>query len=121
MKYFERLSDRERAIFEAGITLGAIYHQFCGTPVSPGIAEEVARCIERVALLQPCVVDARVEVNVSSEDADNYGGYTEISGRNLRVTVVTRCGKWEAVGKLEFIEELNYPLMWIEDVRRVKR
>ncbi len=120
MRYFENITDRERAIFEAGITLGAIYHQFSGTPVSPETADEVARCIERAAELQPCVERAEVDIEVEENDTDNYGGYTEVSGRNLRVRLVTRCGDWEAVARLEFVEELNYPLMWIEEVRRVR-
>ncbi|MEM3588173.1 MAG: dihydroneopterin aldolase family protein, partial [Candidatus Jordarchaeaceae archaeon] len=34
-RYFgKEVTDRDRAIFEGGITLGAIYHQFVGTPIS---------------------------------------------------------------------------------------
>jgi len=29
-----KMSDREQAIFEAGIKLGALYHQWVGTPIS---------------------------------------------------------------------------------------
>ena len=32
--YFRNLSNRERAIFEGGISMGALYHQFVGTPVN---------------------------------------------------------------------------------------
>ncbi|MEO2240664.1 MAG: dihydroneopterin aldolase family protein [Euryarchaeota archaeon] len=120
MRHFKELSDRERAIFEAGVTLGAIYHQFSGTPVSPETARDVARCIERAAELQPCVERVSVDIDVSERDTENYGGYTEVSGRNLRVRLVTRCGDWEAVARLEYVEELEYPLMWIEEVRRVR-
>jgi hypothetical protein len=33
-KYFKNISKRERAIFEGAITMGALFHQFIGTPVS---------------------------------------------------------------------------------------
>ena len=33
-KYFNNISHRERAIFEGGITMGALFHQFDGTPVN---------------------------------------------------------------------------------------
>ena len=31
-KYFSNISDRERAIFEGAISMGALFHQFVGTP-----------------------------------------------------------------------------------------
>ncbi len=33
-KYFKNISNRERAIFEGAITMGALFHQFVGTPVN---------------------------------------------------------------------------------------
>jgi len=121
VRFFEGLSDRERAVFEAGITLGAIYHQFTGTPVNRDNVRVVERCIEEAASLQPCVEDVEVSIEIPDGSEDNYGGYTEVNGRNLKVTVITRCGEWRVKARLEFIEELDYPLMWIEEIERVER
>ena len=33
-KYFSNLTSRERAIFEGAISMGALFHQFVGTPVN---------------------------------------------------------------------------------------
>ena len=39
-------TNREIAAFEAGIKLGALYHQFVGSPVSPKTADSLERAIE---------------------------------------------------------------------------
>ena len=44
-EYFN-CSIRERAVFEAGIKLAAVYHQFIGTPISASNAESLERAIE---------------------------------------------------------------------------
>ena len=33
-KYFSNITKRERAIFEGAISMGALFHQFVGTPVN---------------------------------------------------------------------------------------
>lgn len=33
-KYFSNITSRERAIFEGAISMGALFHQFVGTPVN---------------------------------------------------------------------------------------
>ncbi|MFH0966806.1 MAG: dihydroneopterin aldolase family protein, partial [Methanobacteriota archaeon] len=40
------ISDRERAAFEAGIKLGALYHQWVGTPVSRESANSLKLAME---------------------------------------------------------------------------
>ncbi|HIQ32623.1 MAG TPA: dihydroneopterin aldolase, partial [Methanothermococcus okinawensis] len=44
-RYFKNLTPRERAVFEGGITLGALFHQFVGTPVSLKNREILERAI----------------------------------------------------------------------------
>ena len=39
------VNDRDRAVFEAGIKLGALYHQFVGTPISVDTIDNLARTI----------------------------------------------------------------------------
>ena len=33
-EYFSNITTRERAIFEGAISMGALFHQFVGTPVN---------------------------------------------------------------------------------------
>ena len=56
-------TNREIAAFEAGIKLGALYHQFVGSPVSPKTADSLERAIEESISLQPYVrsVDVRID------------------------------------------------------------
>ncbi|MDW8360063.1 MAG: dihydroneopterin aldolase family protein, partial [Candidatus Caldarchaeum sp.] len=46
-------TDRERAVFEAGIALGAIVHTVAGFPVSGEVKHFIERAVERSFLLQP--------------------------------------------------------------------
>ena len=61
-KYFN-CNDRERAVFEAGIKLGTIYHQFIGTPVSASNIDILEKAIEESIKIQPFVYDVKVKIN----------------------------------------------------------
>jgi len=113
----KKISDRDNAVFEAGIKLGALYHQFIGTPVSTETADELETAIERSVSLQPWV--HRVEVKISREkirERANKFGYCELRGEMLDVTVVIRYEKVEVLARVKYEEELDYPLMRIEKV-----
>ena len=45
-KYFSNITKRERAIFEGGISMGALFHQFIGTPVNKDTKESLEKCME---------------------------------------------------------------------------
>ena len=45
-KYFKNITNRERVIFEGAITMGALFHQFVGTPVSLKTAESLENAID---------------------------------------------------------------------------
>ncbi|MCK5108837.1 MAG: hypothetical protein KAR25_04025, partial [Methanosarcinales archaeon] len=49
------ITDRDRALLEVGIKLGAMYHQFTGSPVNPDTAGSLAQAIEDSISLQPYV------------------------------------------------------------------
>ena len=65
------VSDREQAIFEAAIKLGALYHQWVGTPISRNSAASVETAIERAVILQPCVeeITVRLEPPITHDEA----------------------------------------------------
>jgi len=120
MKKKEAISDRDNALFEAGIKLGALYHQFIGTPVNTETRELLARTIERSVALQPGV--ASVEVIINREKvrlATNQFKYCELSGAMLDVKVVVVYGQAEVHVRLKYEAELEYPLMRVEKVSEV--
>jgi len=116
-KYFKNISKRERAIFEGAITMGALFHQFIGTPVSIHSVESLEKSIENAMTLQPCIT--KVEINIDRqflEKIKNEYDYISLTGEMLDVKVVSDYSNKRAVIRLKFIEELNYPLMYVEEV-----
>ena len=115
----EATSDRDNALFEAGIKLGALYHQFIGTPVSTETAEMLERAIERSVALQPLVNS--VEVSIDREkvsEIENQFKYCELSGVMLDVKVVVLYGQVEVHARLKYEDEIDYPLMRVEKITK---
>jgi Uncharacterized protein conserved in archaea len=115
----EAISDRDRALFEAGIKLGALYHQFTGTPVSTETVEELETTIERSVSLQPWVnfVEVRIDrEKVHSCETDNHFNYCELRGEMLNVKVVVRYGNEEVHARVSYEAALDYPLMRVEKI-----
>jgi len=108
-----RLSRREALLFEAGIKLGGVFHQYLGMPVAPGTAASVARTIERAVALQPYVVDVRVRLDPSRGGPVGRGrfGYRYLVPEMLDVVVRLRDGPEEVEGRLRHRPDLRYPLM----------
>jgi dihydroneopterin aldolase len=116
-KYFKNISQRERAIFEGAITMGALFHQFIGTPVSLKNVESLEKSIENAMELQPCINE--VEINISREileKIENEYDYISLTGEMLDVKVFSAYGNKRAVIRMRFIPELNYPLMYVDGV-----
>ena len=113
-KYFSNLSNRERAIFEGGISMGALFHQFTGTPVNKKTKQSLEEAIEQSISVQPMI--EKVEVNIDLKDFENNEfEYTSLTGEMLNVLIQTKIDDVKVNIKLEFIDELNYPLMYVED------
>ena len=110
-RYFKNLTDRERAVFEGGITLGALFHQFVGTPVSKENKESLERAIEEAMKNQPCVYDIKVRIRDVGER------YVSLDGKMLDVDLKIKINKTIAHLKLEYIPELDYPLMYVKDIK----
>ena len=104
------MTDRDRAIFEAGIKLGALYHQWVGTPISRKSAAGVERTIEQAVILQPYVevITVRLDRNLMTE---NTFGYSELTGLMFDVEIVTRVGFTYCRARLAPLD--GYPLMQI--------
>lgn len=116
-KYFDNITNRERAIFEGAITMGALFHQFVGTPVNLNSVESLENAIETAMSVQPCVsmVEVRIDRKKLEEIANEFD-YVSLTGEMLDVKVVTTCSQKQALIRLKFVSELNYPLMYVEKV-----
>jgi len=108
---------RDRAAFEAGIKLGSILHQYIGVPLTRKNATSLERAIEAAARVQPLVEDVKVRIDrkrLRLRGPYRYGILTEDL---LRVDVTVRVGRSRAVGVLRYVPKLDYPLMYLKDIR----
>ena len=108
-----RLSRREALLFEAGVKLGGVFHQYLGIPIARSTAAEVARTIERAVGLQPYVVGVRVRIDPSAAGPVGRGrfAYAYLTAEMLDVTVRLRDGAEEVEARLKHRPDLRYPLM----------
>ena len=114
-------TDSERAVFEAGIKLGGIYHQFIGATVTPENVAHLEKVIEEGARYQPFVesIEAHVDRTELRGKSDPYD-YQTITGKMLSVRIVTHYGTARAVCELKWLPDLHYPLMYVKEVTTVK-
>lgn len=116
-EYFSNITTRERAIFEGAISMGALFHQFVGTPVNKNTKDSLETSIEESLKLQPAIED--VKVNIRFDKLEEYMtefDYTSLTGDMLDVKIFTKVENVTATIRIEFIEELNYPLMYVEEI-----
>jgi hypothetical protein len=104
------ITERDRAIFEAGIKLGALYHQWVGTPISKTSAGSIESAIEKAVILQPFVEQIMVRIDRTLM-TQNIFGYSELSGLMFDVEIVTRVGFTYCRARLA--PENGYPLMQV--------
>ena len=117
-KYFSNITSRERAIFEGAISMGALFHQFVGVPVSKSSKKGLEKAIEESLSLQPAIENVEAEIKFDKLEENMSGfDYTSLSGDMLDVTIYTKVKNAEAKIRIKFIEELNYPLMYVEDIK----
>ena len=116
-KYFSNITTRERAIFEGAISMGALFHQFVGTPVNKDTKESLEKAMEESLSLQPAIEKVEVEIRFDKlEESMTEFDYTSLTGDMLDVKIHTKVDDVVAIIRIEFIEELNYPLMYIESI-----
>lgn len=111
--YFKNLSERERAVFEGGISLGAMFHQFVGTPVSMKTKKSLEIAMSESLKNQPLIEDISVSIILDIED----GKYVSLDGNMLDVSLTVKTkGNTKAMLRLKYIKELDYPLMYVEQI-----
>jgi len=120
-KYFSpKVTSRDRAVFEAGIAIGTLVHQFTGIPVRNAedlkILEEA---IKRSLLAQPFREEVDVKINVELPRNTSPYSYVTLKSMHVDARIVVRYGKCRVVARLRYIPELKYTLGYIEEVEEV--
>lgn len=108
--------NREQAVFEAGIKLGALYHQWVGTPISRQSAASVEAAIEKAVILQPFVEEITVRLDRSLM-TENRFGYSELTGLMFDVVITTRVGFSYCRARLS--PDKGYPFMRIVECNEI--
>ena len=114
----EKINDRDNALFEAGIKLGALYHQFTGSPVNLNTVSSLERAIQESISVQPYVEDISVKIDrdMLKGKLSKEFGYFELQGPMLKVRIAVKYGSSKVKVGMEYNPELNYPLMKIEEI-----
>ncbi len=112
------VTPRDNAVFEAGIKLGALYHQFVGAPVNLNTVESLEKAIAQSISVQPFVksISVHIDREMIKESLSLYG-YTELKGPMLNVDAVIAYKNYEVSVGMSFKDQ--YPLMYIKDVKEV--
>jgi len=123
-RYFDKsVTDRERAIFEGAITLGALYHQFTGTPVSrdPRVIQALEDAMERSMALQPYreKVEVKIDAQAIGRSKRHPYDYETLRGSMIDAKVQTRYGRTRAILRMRRVPELQYTLMYVEKVEEI--
>ena len=103
----------ERLLFEVGIKLGGLFHQFIGVPVSSATAGGLARAIAAAVRLQPYVVRASVRIRPAAGGAAGRGryGYRYLTAEMLSARVTVADGRARVTARLAYEPSLRYPMM----------
>ena len=113
-KFFS-CTDHERAIFEAGIKLGTVYHQYVGVPLNLSNVGSLETAIRESLLVQPFVEDAEVTIDRTrlKRKPGKYKYYT-LTGDMLNVNLTVRYGDEVIKASLKYVREMKYPLMFFQ-------
>ncbi|MCS6770040.1 MAG: dihydroneopterin aldolase family protein [Candidatus Caldarchaeum sp.] len=108
-------TDRERAVFEAGIALGAIVHTVAGFPVSGEVKHFIERAVERSFLLQPYRRKVKLRIKPRVRKAGLYR-YGTVDPEDLDVEVEVAYGEYVVAARMSYVNSLKYPLMYVSKI-----
>ncbi len=115
------ISERDNAVFEAGIKLGALYHQFVGTPINVDTMDDLAGAIEESVALQPYVrsISVMIDREMVEKRQNPKFKYCELEGRMLHVSLQILYKNTIAAVELAYDEEMDYPMMRIKKIEEM--
>lgn len=110
-------TDRERCLFEAGIKMGTIYHQYVGSPVNLNTVESFEKAMADSIRVQPYVTDAVIKIDrsVFTENGDRYS-YISLTGNMIDAIVRICINGVTVTAEMRYDKELRYPLMYISNI-----
>jgi len=120
--YFsEDLSNRERAAFELGIKLGALFHIAVGIPISKNeaVVTAIEKGLEESIKCQPYVSSVRVSLSrekIKGEKKYEFD-YSGITPSILNAQIDVNFRDISIRGKMEWIEKFRHPLMYISEIK----
>ena len=117
----EKVTDRDNALFEAGIKLGALYHQFTGSPVNLNTVSSLEQAIQESISVQPYVdnISVKIDRDMLENKLNSEFGYSELQGPMLKVKITVKYGSAKVKVVMEYDPDLNYPLMKIEEIEEL--
>ncbi|MFZ2411700.1 MAG: dihydroneopterin aldolase family protein [Candidatus Methanoperedens sp.] len=115
------VNERDIAVFEAGIKLGALYHQFAGTPISVDTVDGLERIIEDSVGVQPHVrsVSVSIDREMVEKKQNPKFKYCELEGRMLHVSLQVLYKSTIAHVELAYDAEKDYPMMSIKKIEEM--
>ena len=115
------INERDVALFEAGIKLGALYHQFTGTPISLDTISGLERTIEESIGVQPFVKSVSVSIDREMVEKKLNGkfGYGELEGRMLNVSLEVLHGNTMVLVGMAYDAVNDYPMMSVKKIESV--
>ncbi|MBC7086281.1 MAG: dihydroneopterin aldolase family protein [Methanomethylovorans sp.] len=116
------INEKDNALFEAGIKLGALYHQFTGSPVNLRTVDSLEKAIEESISVQPYVnsISVKIDREMIRSKLNKEFGYCELEGRMLEVVLEIKYGNVLIKASLKFDKMLDYPLMKIEEISNIQ-
>ncbi len=115
------INERDIAVFEAGIKLGALYHQFVGTPINVDTVDGLERIIEDSIGVQPHVrsVSVSIDREMVGKKQNPKFGYCELEGRMLHVSLQVLYKNIIATVELAYDEGQDYPMMSVKKIEKM--
>lgn len=108
--------ERDRALFEAGIKMGTIYHQYVGTPFNESTRSGLEKAMESAISVQPYVESVRISIQPDERKGDDRYSYRSLTGEMIDAVVTVRIGSARVTAEMRFDPELNYPLMFVSSI-----
>lgn len=100
--------------------MGTIYHQFVGVPVSADNVETLEKAIEEGCRVQPFVESVKVRIDKSRlKTKRGEFDYMSLTGDMLDVDLAVIYGSSRVEARMQRVEQMNYPLMFIKRIERV--
>ncbi len=92
-----------------------MYHQYVGAPLDLNTIPTLEKAIQESIGVQPYVEHVIIKINKDMVSSKlNKFGYTELEGKMLDVELVVSYGSAKVLVKMQYDEDADYPLMFIE-------